>query len=128
MHSAGESECCIYGDIANLHRNPTCLVHGKQCQVGLVNLAVAGFSCKTLSRLNAGYAKGECRTSLRDGTGSSGETFHGLLQMLQRFEPPVYVGENVEDLALPFSDNRQALLEAPYAFHVRAGCFMALER
>ena len=113
MHDG--KDVCVFTDISELHKTPYCAVHKRLgCEVSLGHIAIAGFSCKSLSKMNVAYQKGSHDSALRSGTGSSGETFFGLLWMLDRFQPPVYIGENVEDLMQVGSDNRAALLEASH--------------
>jgi site-specific DNA-cytosine methylase len=76
------------------------------------HVAIAGFSCKSLSKANTSYMKGNNKVVLADSSGSSGETFTGTMAIAERMEPPIYILENVEDLMLVSSDNRQALMEA----------------
>jgi site-specific DNA-cytosine methylase len=104
---------CIFTDIVELAGQPTCHVHkAKTCMVGLGHIGIAGFSCKSLSKYNTAYLKGKNKQCLTEGKDSSGETFAGVLNVAERYEPPVFLLENVEDLVLVSSDNRQAIMEA----------------
>lgn len=73
-----------------------CDVHGKKCTLPpLVFLAMVGYSCKTLSRMNPnGCQPG----ALRAGSGSSGETCHALIEFLRMHRPVVCLLENVEEM------------------------------
>ena len=76
-----------------------------------VHVVVAGWSCKSLSKLNTEHQKGHNTEALRKGEGPSAKTLQGLTQVLKKLNVPIYLGENVEDLADPWSDNRAAFLE-----------------
>ena len=109
MH--GKDDRCIFTDVCSLRTVAECSVHKQHCSPVRTHIAIAGFSCKTLSKANKAYMSGSASTALRDASGTSGETFLGVLNTLEECQPPVWVGENVEDLGLISSDNRQALLE-----------------
>ena len=88
---------CLFSDMAGLKKKlAACDVHEKKCNLpALVFLLMAGYSCKTLSRLNPnGCQPG----ALRAGSGSSGETCHALLDYLRIHRPVVCLLENVEEM------------------------------
>ena len=109
---------CIFDDICTLSKDPKCVVHSPQasCALACVHIAIAGWSCKTLSKLNTQYKKGLSKDALRTGSGSSGQTLKGLCNVLKALRVPIYLGENVEELADPWSDNRIAFLEVAILF------------
>jgi site-specific DNA-cytosine methylase len=75
-------------------------------------LLVAGWSCKDLSRLSKDYAQKNNSNVLEEKRGSSGQTLEGLLQYLRNDAPPVYIGENVDEIIDVFSENRLYLISA----------------
>jgi site-specific DNA-cytosine methylase len=75
-------------------------------------LLVAGWSCKDLSRLSKDYAQKKNSNVLEEKRGSSGQTLEGLLQYLRNDAPPVYIGENVDEIIDVFSENRLYLISA----------------
>ena len=104
---------CVYGDIHSLSSPERwCLRHKAPCLVPRCDLSVGGWSCKDLSKLSLPKMKGETKTCLADGTGSSGYTFQGLLQELRQRPTDVYIGENVEEISDINSENRHYVLEA----------------
>ena len=88
---------CLFSDMASLSQKLVhCDVHGNKCTLPpLVFLAMVGYSCKTLSRMNPnGCQPG----ALRAGSGSSGETCHALIEFLRMHRPVVCLLENVEEM------------------------------
>ena len=80
-------------------------------QLTPVHVAVAGWSCKSLSKLNTERQKGYNAEAIRKGEGPSAKTLQGLTEVLRKLQVPIYIGENVEELADTWSDNRAAFLE-----------------
>lgn len=92
-----EEHGCLFSDMVSLNKKQAhCHVHEKKCTLPpLVFLAMVGYSCKTLSRLNpSGCQPG----ALRAGSGSSGETCHALIEFLRVHRPVVCLLENVEEM------------------------------
>ena len=110
---------CIFDNICTLCKDPKCVVHGpdaSSCALANVHIAIAGWSCKTLSKLNTQKQKGLNKDAIRTGSGSSGQTLKGLCNVLKALRVHIYLNENVEELADPWSDNRTAFLEVAFLF------------
>lgn len=115
----GADSVCLFNDVRELCKNPVCVVHsdkkadGGMCGIQAGHLAVAGFSCKNLSKYNVDHMKSKKSgySVLQHLTGTSGQTLRGVLDFLQRYKTPVYIGENVEDVVSLESGNAQSLLE-----------------
>lgn len=118
----GEAVCVFaeYADLAN--KTADCALHRCKCLVTDPSkpplIHIAGFSCKDLSKLKS--MKGEQRACvLSQRQGSSGTTFDALTKYLVTHEIPIYIGENVEELANVKSDNLfyflETMREAGYA-------------
>ena len=100
---------CIFDEIQDLHLNPYCTVHkSRGCKQEKGHISIICCSCKELSKYSKLYLYN--KTCLRDCTGSSGKTFKGLKDHLAEDQPPLYIGENVEDLDSVNSENRSELL------------------
>jgi len=71
---------------------------------------VTGWSCKDLSTCNTKF-KGR-QGVLEAGSGSSGSTFKGLVEVLDGLPLlKIFVGENVKEMTMPSSDNRDHMYE-----------------
>lgn len=93
---ADEGACC-FGDIETLGgRRAKCERHGRLCEVQSCFAFSAGFSCKSLSKLNT--QRRSMTACLQQEIGSSGRTFCGLREYLRSHRPRVLVLENVEEL------------------------------
>ncbi|CAK0884191.1 unnamed protein product, partial [Prorocentrum cordatum] len=94
----------VYADVADLGGlNAKCVAHGGRCTVPDGNrgplLEFWGFSCKNFSRMFNCENKGDLLMHiLKEGKGSSGETFQSMLRSMR--EHPVFAAiiENTEDL------------------------------
>lgn len=102
---------CVFQDIMDLaSRTAPCYTHDRHCRVPgkgtghNVVLAIAGFSCKDLSKLGAAYSQN--KTCLRKQEGTSGQTLKGLLDYLAHHHVGAYLGENVDELEDYNSENR----------------------
>ena len=112
IRCVAEPDSCLFTDICGLSDHPYCTVHqGHGCEAQPSHIAIAGWSCKSLSKLNLAYQKGNFVNALRTQSGSSGETFSGLCSYLRKNQPPIYLGENVEEMCDVLSDNRIAYEE-----------------
>ena len=98
--TAGLDEVCCFQDMAGIsastakcsaHADRECIVLGSKDGV-LIHWA--GFSCKTLSKLSQDQAPG----ALPANKGSTGSTLAWLIDHLREHQPPIYIGENVEEL------------------------------
>lgn len=116
-----DTESCIFADICEVGENfgvkpVQCLAHQRLCAVpghrngSCILIAIAGWSCKDLSRMNANFAK--TRNNLRGQQGSSGKTLQGLVSYLAASPVKAYIGENVDELNNLSGDARQYLEEA----------------
>ena len=105
---------CVYDNICDMSVGASCMVHGQRCEVKAVHVLIAGWSCKDLSRLSADFIKKKNSNVLQEKRGSSGETLDGLLRFLRTDAPPVYVGENVDEIVDLQSESRQYLFKAMF--------------
>ena len=64
----------------------------------MTSWAVAGWSCKDLSRMHLKYITDKNKIVLSTKQGTSGGTFDAVLKYLQRDGVSIYIGENVHDL------------------------------
>lgn len=103
---------CVYCDICDMTTGAHCMVHDSRCDVPPVHMLVAGWSCKDLSRLSKDYVQKKNGNVLQEKRGSSGQTLDGLLRLLTDQPPPVYIGENVDEITDLQSENRQYLIAA----------------
>ena len=93
---------CLLSDIFDITRTTArCAIAGiinvKQvCHSMVVDLFIAGFSCKTVSALNADPKTR--RQAISDYRGSTGITWWGVVATLQRTRPRSFILENVEGL------------------------------
>jgi hypothetical protein len=94
---------CLFGEFADLANGYAyCNRHRQVCEVKHgAFLALVGYSCKNLSRLNPASNVGV----LRAVSGSSGETCQSLLRYLRFFRPVVCLLENVEEMARDEDDS-----------------------
>ena len=120
---------CCFVDIADLHKgNADCCVHSKVCPVPKDNFfETCGFSCNNLSRLLA-PPEGQTRSEMlqrifREGAGTTGSTFSGLIAHLKQAAPAFVMWENVEDAMGEATDDgeilRSAFCAAGYAISTR---------
>ena len=74
-------------------------------------IIICGWSCKDLSTCSKNF---KFRTKvLQSGCGSSGSTFHGLLDVLEGLpDLRVFIGENVKEMTKISSDNRTFMYES----------------
>ena len=77
---------CIFENLKDIHMTEAaCARHERQCPVTPVTLFSAGFSCKSLSKLNG------CRSQMGDclqmQMGSTGNTFAWMIDYLQAHRP-----------------------------------------
>lgn len=113
-----EDPACVFSNIQDLGASRAhCHTHDKTCTVPgpctghNITLAIAGFSCKDLSKLGRAYS--EMKQCLKTGEGSSGQTLAGLLSYLSAHKVGAYLGENVDELEDHNSSNRVHMDEAP---------------
>ena len=115
MNASGSDDPCCYGDAAGLSaRRAACKVHGAMCVILKCMIVLGGFSCKDLSpcKTRSSAAPGMNRKScLSSTTGTTGPTFLALLAYLAAHRPPIYIGENLDELADGTSDNYMELVE-----------------
>ena len=106
----GDDPCC-FEDAADMSMGRAkCCRHHKMCTVLGIMILLAGFSCKDLSTAKAqDNEKRSCE--LESGTGTAATTFAALLAFLQETQTPIYIGENVDEVATPESINRMVLIE-----------------
>lgn len=90
----------LYGDL--VHGSATCCTHGRDCAVDLsAFIAVAGYSCKDLSKLRSS----SCTSVLPSRIGSSGETCQNTIDFMSAAKTPVIILENVEEMAKSVEDS-----------------------
>lgn len=107
-------EACIFTDIVGfgLARQAECKTHERLCRIPVEGPQIVhcGFSCKSLSASNAN--KSQFTSCLQNATGSTGSTFHGLLNYTSFAEPPVLIMENVVDILNEKSNNNEVLVSS----------------
>lgn len=107
-------EACIFTDIVGfgLARQAQCKTHERLCSIPVEGPQIVhcGFSCKSLSTSNA--YKSQFTSCLQNATGSTGSTFHGLLNYTKFAEPPILIMENVVDILSEKSNNNEVLVSS----------------
>ena len=102
-------DACIFTKIVGfgLARQAECKTHERLCRIPVEGPQIVhcGFSCKSLSASNAN--KSQFTSCLQNATGSTGSTFHGLLNYTSFAEPPVLIMENVVDISNEKSNNNE---------------------
>ena len=74
-----------------------CWEHGPgKCHVRSVDLLIVGTSCKDMSRANSGTVRQELVLNSTESRGGSAQTFHGLMQYVERHRPLMIFFENVD--------------------------------
>ena len=88
---------CLFNEFIDLQASEAmCARHSQLCPVrSLPFLAIIGYSCKNLSRMNSKANQ----SVLRSMTGSSGQTAEAMLRYLETHRPMVALLENVEEMA-----------------------------
>mmetsp|Transcript_6135 Transcript_6135/g.15729 ORF Transcript_6135/g.15729 Transcript_6135/m.15729 type:complete len:538 (+) Transcript_6135:43-1656(+) len=106
---------CIYKDIKDMCEEAApCGTHGTACTILTGHagemLAIAGSSCKDLSRLSMAHKSKE--NILQGTSGSSATIFAGLLGFLENHDIKAWIGENVDEMSKESSGNRQFMMES----------------
>ena len=96
--SGGKS--CLFADCGELGRGVSvCYVHDRHCPIVHVNIFVAGFSCKTVSRQNSQrVAQGASTTLSEGGNTSTSLSYQGIMAYIRRYRPDFVFLENVDSL------------------------------
>ena len=88
---------CIFENVEEIGKGrAACSTHGTPCEVPRdASLFVTGFSCKDFSKLSKTFGKEERRKILSQSLGTSGRTFKGVRDHVERARPLVLILENV---------------------------------
>ena len=94
---------CMFGDLCTLRTGTTsCAAHGKECDVPKhSDLFICGFSCKDLSTKNSKLTPLQRKHILADKSGSSGQTFDGIITHIMQARPLCILLENVDAILHP---------------------------
>ena len=111
-HSAGSAgTVCCFADASGLGAEKAwCVAHGGQCRIPSVTICIAGFSCKDLSTCKAPQNTAR-KSVLNDPSCSTGRTFQSLKEYLREHQPPIYLGENLDELAETGGANHMDMIE-----------------
>lgn len=108
---SGERDSCCFHDASELHNGmATCVKHGRKCTVEKVLCLLGGFSCKDLITLTSHAGSGRTN-QLEGGAGTTAKTFGALIDFLAQAKTPIYVGDNLDEIAKPESINKMLLQE-----------------
>ena len=104
-----DGSCCLFKNACAMGgRSSACVAHARDCPVPSGSqgptLVSAGFSCKTISRLNMHRHK-QAPDALATKRGSTGSTWDGLIQYTATYSPPLLILENVPDILNAGSTN-----------------------
>ena len=137
---ADHGDHCVYCNVKDLNAEEAhCFTHSpppsersnnksaKKCKVKAQKILIlsAGTSCKKLSKLMKDRAK--FKGCMSDESGSTGETLRATIRLLQMYEVPFCLFENVGDLVEDAQDENliamiRLLKEAGYACSYRKTC------
>ena len=100
LAAANADAPCVFFDICEMGAaQADCWEHGPgTCCVPSVDLLIAGTSCKDMSRANSSTARNQLVFSAETSKGGSAQTFHGLMQYVERHRPLMVLFENVDSM------------------------------
>ena len=107
----GEADlpCCFEDPSDMLRARSSCIVHGRNCRVKRCFIVFGAVSCKDISACkNAGSQR---KSELGGGDGATVKSFQSLLAFLEHHRCPLYIGENIGELAEAGSSNNLSLQE-----------------
>ena len=97
-----ECGCCFCRAEEMGQEKAWCVKHGCLCEVPIVDILIAGTSCKDFSKTSTaqrGYkSSGTLVLGLPASTGGSAETFHGLCSYLEKHVVSIMLFENVDTI------------------------------
>jgi len=100
----GDRSCCMFEDIGGLHVGRAhCSTHNQECAITAElagTIFACGFSCKDFSRLCNTWSGAERASILANAAGTSGSTFHALLQHARASHPCALLMENAGPLVV----------------------------
>ena len=118
----------LFEDLKAIHQAVAhCVAHDRRCDVpgrdhvNSPHIALMSFSCKDLSRLKKGW-QDLSQHVLNNVKTSTGMTFQAIVMYLSEHRPPIYVGENLQNLVTSSqcsSDLEDALHGIGYVCKVR---------
>jgi site-specific DNA-cytosine methylase len=92
--------CCCFEQIQDLAKNfAKCRRHGCMCKVSGCKWFFLGFSCTSVSVMNARSNKNQHCMSDPNSTADTAVTFWAGIAYIKRFVPPVVIMENSDKLA-----------------------------
>eukprot|EP00438_Fugacium_kawagutii_P018068 Skav221813 [mRNA] locus=scaffold2435:174634:175245:- [translate_table: standard] len=87
----------LFADIKTLkHRQVLNVVTGAMESVPSTDIFITGFVCKSVSSEN--NERKAFKNCIKEGTGSTGETFSGMMDYVKKHKPRVVIAENVKGI------------------------------
>lgn len=89
----------LFADIKTLkHRQVLNVVTGAMESVPSTDVFITGFVCKSVSSEN--NERKAFKNCITEGTGSTGETFSGMMDYVKKHRPRVVIAENVKGITM----------------------------